>query len=224
MHLQKRLKRWFRLRFAILYPLAVYIAFFSNSTDKSIRMGLWFIVPGLLLRLWANGYAVKTERLTTCGPYAFVRHPLYLGTALIFSGFMLMLRVYLVGILSLLVLSVIYYKTINKEEKMLQERFKDAYIDYKHKVPALIPTHYPYGKGEKWRFSLERLLKSKEHKVFLWMIIASVAFHLKDELILEHEKFDAKLIILICFLFALALLDLIVELVRNKLFQKTTSI
>ena len=59
MNIKERFKRWSKLRFAIMYPLGVFVVLFSNSDDRSIMASIWFIIAGLLLRLWANSYAIK---------------------------------------------------------------------------------------------------------------------------------------------------------------------
>jgi len=94
LNIKERFKRWSKLRFAIIYPLGVFVVLFSNSDDRSIMTSIWFIVVGLLLRLWANGYAIKMDKLTTSGPYSFIRHPLYLGTMFLAIGFVIMLKIY----------------------------------------------------------------------------------------------------------------------------------
>jgi len=110
----------------------------------------------------------------------------------------------------------IYYKTIVKEEEMLKDKFKDIYINYKRKVPAILPTIFPYRRGEKWPFSFRRLIRSQEYKLFLWMIIVVIAFHLKSEFMVEHEKIDIKIIVLIVVAFLLGIIDLIGELLKWK--------
>ena len=216
MNIKDRVKRLFRLRFAILYPLAVFVAVFANTTNESIRWGLCLIVPGVLLRLLSNGYAVKTEKLTTCGPYAFLRNPLYLGTLFILMGFVLLMRIYLVGSVALEAFVLAYVRTIRKEETLLEGIYKEEYRAYKKEVPSLIPRLVPYAKGESWSFSFERLLRSKEHKIFIWLAIAIIAFHLKSEIIVEKEVFDLRMIILIAVAFGLAAMDLAEELWRKK--------
>jgi protein-S-isoprenylcysteine O-methyltransferase Ste14 len=213
---QNRLKRWFKLRFAILYPFIVFAVIFTNTDDKSIITGIWFILAGLLIRSWANGYAIKLEKLTTSGPYAFVRHPLYLGTMILVLGFVIMLKSYCAGALCLLIMAVVYYQTISKEEAMLEEKFKQLYIEYKNKVPAITPTIFPYREGEKWSFGWKRLIKSQEYKLFLWVVILVIAFHLKCELLVEHEKIDTKIIILIAIALLLGSADLMGELIKKR--------
>ena len=60
---KKRFKRWFRLRFAILYPLGIWAVIFGHSTDESIMRSIWFILLGLGIRSWANCYAIKMGKL-----------------------------------------------------------------------------------------------------------------------------------------------------------------
>ena len=50
------------------------------------------ILAGLFLRSWAAGTIRKWERLATTGPYACVRHPLYLGSILLMLGFCGLMR------------------------------------------------------------------------------------------------------------------------------------
>lgn len=216
MSFKNRFKRWFKLRFAILYPLGIFVVFFTNSDDRSIIEGIGFILTGLFLRSWANGYAIKLEKFTTSGPYAFVRHPLYLGTMLLIFGFIVMLKIFYLGILFFLIMSAVYYRTIKKEERMLEQKFKQQYIDYKNKIPAIVPTVFPYREGEKWSFSSKRLIKSQEYKLFLWVIIFSIAFHLKEEFLVAHEKIDTKIIVEIAVIFFLAIIDFIGEIIKWK--------
>ena len=79
-----------------------------------------------------------------------------------------------------------YYRTIQAEQGMLTAKFGDAYRQYVQKVPAMIPCLNPYPDGEKWPFSLKRLIDSKEHKPAFWVIILLIAFHLKSRLLIEH--------------------------------------
>src|SRR5580698_9130912 len=92
MDITHRLQRSFKPRFAVIYPSAFFVLFFCSITDASLRSGIGYILAGLLIRLWSNGYAIKNDKLTTSGPYAFVRNPLYLGTFLIAIGFVIALR------------------------------------------------------------------------------------------------------------------------------------
>ncbi|MBI3314445.1 MAG: isoprenylcysteine carboxylmethyltransferase family protein, partial [Candidatus Omnitrophica bacterium] len=187
MNLKNRLKRCFKPRFAVIYPFGVY-ALFCSSDEHSLKNGIGYIIAGALLRLWSNGYAIKNDRLSTCGPYAFVRNPLYLGTFLIALGLAIVLKMgWVMTVLFLAVLGWVYSKTIREEEEMLEAKFGDEYKKYCSKTPALVPSLIPYIQGEKWPFRIRRLIDSKEHKPVFWIIILLILFHLKTRLLLEHK-------------------------------------
>lgn len=218
MNIKERFKRWFKLRFAILYPFSVFAVLFISPNEPSFKAGMWWIIIGLLIRLWANGYAIKLDKLTTLGPYAFIRHPLYLGTMLVIIGFVIMLKLAVPGVLFTALVAFIYYWTIKKEERQLEGKFGNLYINYKEKVPAIIPTIFPYCEGQKWPFSFKRLIQSQEYKLFFWVIIITLVFYFKEEFIEEQETMNIKRWSLMIGGFLLGFADLIGEFVkwRNK--------
>jgi protein-S-isoprenylcysteine O-methyltransferase Ste14 len=217
-----RLQRSFKPRFAVIYPFGVFVIFFCSLNQASIRAGIGYIIAGLIIRMWSNGYAIKNDKLTTSGPYAFVRNPLYLGTFLIAIGFVIVLKSnppileWSIGGLFLLALIFMYYRTINAEQSMLSEKFKDAYKDYCKQVPAMVPCLVPYNKGEKWPFSLQRLINSKEHKTVFWIFILLVVFYLKTRLALEHKPMTEMSWTLAGAAIALILLDAAYEFNKKK--------
>jgi len=223
MTITHRIQRSFKPRFAVIYPFGFFVMFFCFLNESSLRAGIGYIIAGVVIRLWSNGYAIKNDKLTTSGPYAFVRNPLYLGTFLIAIGFVIVLRSepalleQIAGVIFLLALSFMYYRTINAEQGMLQEKFKDAYTDYRKHVPAMIPWHFvPYNKGEKWPFNLQRLIKSKEHKPVFWIFILLVIFHTKTRLLIEHKGLDDKSWSLITIALFLIILDAAYEFNKKK--------
>jgi len=77
-------------------------------------------------------------RLVTDGVYAYVRHPQYLGFLLITSG-MLLQWVTLPTAVMWPILAILYYRLARGEEKEMEEKFGEQYLDYKGKVPMFIP-------------------------------------------------------------------------------------
>jgi|GEM_PF-119930 len=215
-HIPTCFQRYFRLRFAVLYPLGAYLVLFATPDDRSMRAGVLIMIAGLFMRLWSNGYAIKLDKLTTSGPYAFIRNPLYLGTGLIILGVVVMLKSFWVGLIAFAAIAAAYTRTIRKEEKMLTDKFGAAYLDYRAKVPAMWPTWHRYAAGEKWPFSFLRLWLSREHKLFLWVSIIVIGFHLKEEFMAEGESVDAKIVGLIIAACVLGLLDVVGEYVRYR--------
>ena len=222
MTITHRLQRSFKPRFAIIYPFGFFFMFFCFVNEASLKGGIGYIIAGVLIRLWSNGYAIKNDKLTTSGPYAFVRNPLYLGTFLIAIGFVIVLKSqpplveWIVGGVFLLALSLIYYKTIQAEQGMLLEKFKSAYSDYCKHVPAMVPTLVPYNKGEKWPFNLKRLIDSKEHKPVFWIYILLVGFNVKTRVFIEHKGLSDKTWDLLTIALFLIILDAAYEFNKKK--------
>ncbi len=221
MKLQSRFERWFKPRFAILYPFGIFVLFFCSSDDISLRHGIGYIIVGLLIRLWSNSYAIKNDKLTTCGPYAFVRNPLYLGTLLIVIGFIIVLKIHwIASIAFLIILGSTYYKTIEGEQKDLLAKYKDSYRDYCAKIPAMIPSLIPYAKGEKWPCSIDRLIFSKEYKSMVWVTVILIFFHLKTRVLIEHKDLTNKSWMLIFLAIGLILTDILIEMNKKKVVKK----
>jgi isoprenylcysteine carboxyl methyltransferase (ICMT) family protein YpbQ len=178
---------------------------------------IWFIIAGLAIRSWSNCYAIKSSRLTTSGPYAFVRNPLYLGSFLIMAGFLVMLQVpwYISLVFIALIIGVVYMLKVRSEQKSLLDKFGAEYESYFKSVPAFFPTFKPYKGGEKWGANFGRYFRSQEYKLVIWVIIAVIAFHLKEEFMIEHESIDAKIVILIVVSVLLGLLDVVGEFFRK---------
>src|SRR5262245_3386636 len=54
-----------------------------DGHDWKSDLGCALIFAGLAIRTWAAGILRKTRELTTTGPYALIRNPLYVGSFLI---------------------------------------------------------------------------------------------------------------------------------------------
>ncbi|MBF0330335.1 MAG: isoprenylcysteine carboxylmethyltransferase family protein [Candidatus Omnitrophica bacterium] len=215
-NLLARIKRLFRLRFAVFYPLAVYLAFFTVPSIRSTACGAVFMVAGMFMRLWSNGYAIKMDKLTTSGPYAYVRNPLYVGTGLILLGVVVMLKLFWVGLITFAVLAAVYTRTIRSEQKMLTDKFGAAFLDYCAKVPAMWSAFTPYEAGDKWPFSWQRVWDSREHKVVLWLTIVVIGFQLKREFMIEGERSHVRIIVMVAIACCLALADVLGEVYRHR--------
>jgi protein-S-isoprenylcysteine O-methyltransferase len=85
------------------------------------------------LRTAADQHVVRN------GPYRFVRHPGYLGTLLMWTGFGLSTRDWLIGAICGAGMWLAYRRRIAAEETMLVQQLGDAYRDYMRTTPALLP-------------------------------------------------------------------------------------
>ena len=76
--------------------------------------------------------------LVTHGPYRWVRHPFYATAALLMASVTVLTANWLIGMTSLIVLSLLAVRT-PQEEAMLIERFGDEYRVYMAKTGRFIP-------------------------------------------------------------------------------------
>ena len=73
---------------------------------------------------------VKKKRLASDGPYALVRHPLYLGSILLMLGFALLTGMWWNLPISALIALISFGTAIHSEERFLAEKFGDRWAVY----------------------------------------------------------------------------------------------
>ncbi len=143
-----------RLRVPAGFGLVILFVWLARPTWESLAIGLPLSVPGLLLRGWAAGHLAKNEQLTTTGPYAHVRNPLYLGTLLVAAGLVVASRVPLLALIFGAVFVFIYLPVIELEEQHLRDLFPE-YESYARRVPLLRPR-WSAAAGGVFRWQLYR--------------------------------------------------------------------
>jgi protein-S-isoprenylcysteine O-methyltransferase Ste14 len=168
--------RWQRVARRIRVPLgfvtaALYLFELWRSAPRpaAVAWSLALVVPGLWLRGYASGYLKKNQELTTTGPYAHSRNPLYLGSILMAAGFAVALLSWPVALVLAVGFLVIYVPVIASEERFLRATFPE-FDQYCRRVsrliPRLTPAKDPAGKGT-GHFVLARYLKHREYNALL---------------------------------------------------------
>ena len=118
--------------------------FLIRSVSNSILAGAGIMLLILGVPMWAIGVwtivrAFGRGELVTSGVYALVRHPIYSAwIVFIFPAVALLCRSWLMLPASL-VSYVIFKLLIKREEKYLEEKFGQAYVDYRGRVNEIIP-------------------------------------------------------------------------------------
>jgi protein-S-isoprenylcysteine O-methyltransferase Ste14 len=103
---------------------------------SNVLIGGGFI---LLASAWRILYeAQRTHRLATTGPYAYVRHPQYMGFILIMLGFLLQWPT-LPTLVMFPILVVMYVRLARREEREALAEFGEAYARYAANTPAFFP-------------------------------------------------------------------------------------
>jgi protein-S-isoprenylcysteine O-methyltransferase Ste14 len=94
------------------FVLAVLYIVLAHPSWVSIAIGTCVAFPGVFLRALASGHVKKNEELTTSGPYAYTRNPLYLGSLIMAVGFAVAAQSPWVLILMLVMFFAIYLPVI----------------------------------------------------------------------------------------------------------------
>jgi protein-S-isoprenylcysteine O-methyltransferase Ste14 len=144
----------FARRGTLLALPAAALAVFGKPSSSSIALGVPIALAGEALRCWAVGYSgvttrsdrVEAPKLTTAGPYAFVRNPLYVGNFLTALGFAIAFTgndepakrnaLVIAGLGTML---AVYAAIVPLEEAYLRETFGPEFDAYVASVPRVIP-------------------------------------------------------------------------------------
>jgi len=127
-----------RIRVPLGFAFAAFFLWIARPSWASIAAGTAIAIPGILLRALASGHVKKDEELTTSGPYAYTRNPLYLGSLIMAVGFAIAARSLWVVALMLVMFFAIYLPVIRNEEEFLRQTFP-GFNEYAQNVPRLLP-------------------------------------------------------------------------------------
>lgn len=154
----------------------------ASPSRPTLSLGMLISAAGLLLRGWSAGTIRKGEALTTSGPYAFVRNPLYVGSLLIGAGLAVAGGTWLWLVLFLGFFTVVYGPTVAMEAERLTEQFGQRYVDYSAAVPAFIPRLTPFRGAEPTTsaaFAWSQYERNREWEALLGVAAAYAALALK---------------------------------------------
>ena len=124
------LRRIARLRVPIGFLSGAVVLWLAHPTLRTLTAGALVAAAGEAIRVWAAGHLEKGREVTTTGPYAFTRHPLYVGSTVIGIGLSIACANWVVGLLVLTYLAMTLTAAVRTEEAHLTEKFGEAYPDY----------------------------------------------------------------------------------------------
>ena len=154
------LKKIARLRVPLGFVFGVLAIWLADPTPRTLVIGAIVAIAGEAIRIWAAGHLEKGREVTASGPYAWTRHPLYLGSTLIGIGLAIGAGSILVAAIVLGYLAITLTAAIRTEEAHLTEKFGAAYPEYRagrHSVQR--------------QFSLERAMRNREYRAAIGVLV-----------------------------------------------------
>ena len=123
--------------------ILVSVFCFETSSNSIIpyasNFAICIILLGLATRMYASGFVLKNKELSTTGPYAFVRHPLYTGNIMILIGLCLINGFFWSFVTAFIFLWFYYPTAIEYEDRKLKSLFPDTWEEWASMTPALMP-------------------------------------------------------------------------------------
>ncbi len=153
-----RLRRLFNLarrRVVAGFAVAAVTFILATPTWTTLAAGAAIALIGEALRVWAAGHLVKGREVTMSGPYRWMQHPLYVGSAVLGVGFSVIAASWVVAVIVLGYVGVMTAAAIRLETATLRDAFGETYTRYVagEVAPAAAAR----------RFSLRRAIANREH-------------------------------------------------------------
>ena len=158
-----------RLRVTAGFGVAAVAFWLARPSWVSLGVGTGVALVGESVRVWAAGHLEKELEVTTSGPYRLMRHPLYVGSALLGTGFAVASRHPLGAALVAVYLAVWLSVAVRLEDATLRAKFGVAYDRYV--CGAAEPSARP--------FSATRVRRNGEAQAVLGLAAALAILTLK---------------------------------------------
>jgi protein-S-isoprenylcysteine O-methyltransferase Ste14 len=180
----------------VLFIAAVPVIWFTKDAGLSEQWQIIITLLGIIMSLLGfvvRAYTIATtpkgtsgrntekqvaESLNVSGIYSMVRHPLYLGNYLMWAGIV----VFTYNIWFFLVMSLaywLYYERIMfAEERFLEKKFGNIYLNWSQKVPAFLPAFSQFTRS-KTTFSVKSVLRREYSGILAMMMSFAFIDHLR---------------------------------------------
>jgi protein-S-isoprenylcysteine O-methyltransferase Ste14 len=164
-----------RWRVRLSYPLAIVLLWLAQPTPPAIVCGAFVGAIGLIVRAYAAGYLRKQQVLTTGGPYAYTRNPLYLGSAILAAGAAIAMRSWLSAFLLAAYFALVYAAVMKREEQELRIQHGAAFDQYARSVPLFLPRLTPnLSTPAAGAFSFAQYKRNREYRAAIGFLLLLV--------------------------------------------------
>ncbi len=152
---------------------AVYVTDYNHLNPQRITIvnytAAFLSILGAVVRAYTIGTTPRgtsgrntesqvAESLNTSGIYSMVRHPLYLGNYLMWIGIVLFTQNISFVIIVSLLYWIYYERIMFAEERFLERKFGDVYLEWSKKAPAFLPNFSKFRKSDT-AFSMKSVLR-----------------------------------------------------------------
>lgn len=164
-----------RIRVPLGFVVAILFVWLSRPTWRSLAAGAAVSLVGIWIRALAAGHVRKNAELTTTGPYAYTRNPLYLGSIVIALGFAIGARAwtspaYWIAVALAGMFTAIYVPVIRSEETFLRATFPN-FGEYCDHVPRLLPRFTSAYPTQKTEWSAPQYQKHREYNAIIGSLL-----------------------------------------------------
>ncbi|MEZ5195376.1 MAG: isoprenylcysteine carboxylmethyltransferase family protein [Bacteroidales bacterium] len=180
----------------ILFVLVVPVMYFTDYSIFSRNDQMFLTVISILLSVFGfiiraisigttpsgtsgrNTQEQVADSLNRTGIYSIIRHPLYLGNYLMWIGIVAFtFNIYFVLLVSL-AFWLYYERIMFAEERFLERKFGNEYMDWSKRVPAFIPSFKIYVSG-KIPFSMKTVFRREYSGVLATVLSFAFVDHLR---------------------------------------------
>ena len=166
-----------RWRVRLGYPLAAVVLWLARPAPKSILVGAAVGAVGLWLRARAAGHLHKQEVLTTTGPYAYTRNPLYLGSFIMTAGAAIAAYSWWSALILFCYFALFYSFVMRREERELNQHHGAAFQEYSRTVPLFFPRLIPAKlSANAGSFSFAQYKRNREYRAAIGFLLLLLVF------------------------------------------------
>ncbi len=174
------------LKSLALITVILLLVIIAQPNLWSLSVGGFIVLMGELIRVWATGHLKRNKEVTTSGPYAYLRDPLYLGRLFLLIGFCVMARgagLFLFLPVGIIVFAYSYMpRKYKKEMARLERHFGEEYVKYSSYCRSLIPRFKPYAGADNRKWSGSLFWYENREQYFILIVVsifAAIIFKLK---------------------------------------------
>jgi protein-S-isoprenylcysteine O-methyltransferase Ste14 len=155
-----------RRRVPLGFLTGAFVLWLAEPTGVSLVAGGLLGAAGEALRIWAAGHISKSREVTTSGPYRYLAHPLYAGSAVIGAGLGVASGSVIAAALIAACLAATLPAAIKSEEAFLRRTFGERYDEYRRgAAPRATPAR---------RFSWRQAVANGEHRTLFGFAVVAL--------------------------------------------------